>query len=263
MRFSVVFLALFVASVHAVSLKKDSAAQQPSLSAPVFPIFKLLPRKLLPFKRAAPKAAPTAPPTPQEVVDRAMGVFTTEMNGLQNFLKSMVPKDEKMPWDLFREMVQEYRDKSWGQTMCCDTCFPSCVPTKMLMTKVMNLSALDIKNESESWTPFLFGIENKYRSAADMYASAQESGGISRPWIQSVAPMRNQSFELADSNMDGVLSYSELQDYCHYAIELTGLFQKATGFDGFLHGDWACLNSDFRPKEAPPSCRKAAREPAP
>merc|ERR1719387_832678 len=146
--------------------------------------------------------------------------------------------------DRFVEQIENYRNGLWGQG-CCDTCAPTCLQTKLLMDEVVKMykaatqgSAREMQQATDSlhaevysWAPTLERLQKEYASIAELYQAAP--GGMDRASTLALTKISDSSFDLADSDHSGTLSFNELQDYMHMAIELIGLFQLAQGFDAW------------------------------
>jgi len=172
---------------------------------------------------------------------------------------------KRMALDTFNAEVTMYRDVTWGSA-CCDMCALYCAPTKALMTKVMNFTDHDKQDEIQSYLPFVLAAQEKYPSIVDMFLDGDAAGGVSQSWLEAQANFLGgqRSFDLADSNKDGFLSYDELQDYWTLGISMIGLFNVSKdGWDVLAHGDWGCINIGYPGRTSPAGCSQLERDDSP
>jgi len=130
--------------------------------------------------------------------------------------------------------------------------------------------------EIQGWSPFLERIQSEYKSVADIFVQ------LKTPWTRpakewekrngiedhgdeiteddaaSHLQLTKHSLHLADTNGNDKLSYAELQDYIHMALELVGILQTGpSDFDSVNVREFDCIHGEG---ESRPSCSWASRK---
>merc|ERR1719343_1853374 len=117
--------------------------------------------------------------------------------------------------------------------------------------------------EIGGWNPFLQHAKGQYESIADFFQKAEKNGAreVNGTVANLSLQLSDDSFKLADSDDSQGLSFKELQDYAHLALELVGMLKLGGPlFDGWNMGDWSCLNLKMSSRVSPPSCHQVSRE---